>query len=140
MYQPTAHNDTSGARSRRLDRERGSASLENIIIWPVVLLFIFGFFQAAMWFHARDVAHAAATAAFYEARLYNGSAADGTAQGYESLGNSGTVVANPNVLVTRSATTVVVTVTGNTAMVARGWPGSALSETVSGPVERYIAP
>jgi hypothetical protein len=97
--------------------ERGSVTLENIIIWPVVMVFMFGFFQFALWLHARDLAHGAATSAYYEARLYDGTIADA-----QAVGNA------------------VLTVSGTTALIVPGWPGSGVTETVTGPVERYVAP
>jgi hypothetical protein len=120
--------------------ERGSVTLENIIIWPAVMIFMFGFFQFALWLHARDLAHGAATAAYYEARLYDGTVEDGQAVGYEAIAAGNGTIEAPQVTVLRSATTVEVTVTGTTSLVIEGWPGSTISETVTGPTERYVAP
>jgi hypothetical protein len=120
--------------------ERGSLTLENVIIYPVIMLFIFGFFQGALWFHARDVAHSAATAAYYAARLYGGSVEDGRLAGLNVINTNGGTVNGAEFEMSKNATTVTVTVTGSTNMVVAGFPGSSLSETVSGPVERYIAP
>jgi Flp pilus assembly protein TadG len=120
--------------------ERGSVTLENIIIWPVVMVFMFGFFQFALWLHARDLAHGAATSAYYEARLYDGTIADAQAVGRGVLEASGGTIEGANVAVTRTVTTVTVTVTGSIALIVPGWPGSNVSETVTGPVERYVAP
>ena len=120
--------------------ERGSVTLENIIIWPVVMVFMFGFFQFALWLHARDLAHGAATSAYYEARLYDGTIPDAQAVGRAVIEASGGTIEGANVVVTKNVTTVTVTVTGNTALIVPGWPGSGVSETVTGPVERFVAP
>jgi hypothetical protein len=120
--------------------ERGSVTLENIIIWPVVMVFMFGFFQFALWLHARDLAHGAATSAYYEARLYDGTIADAQAVGHGVIEASSGTIEGANVAVTRNVTTVTVTVTGNIALIVPGWPGSDVSETVTGPVERYVVP
>jgi len=121
-------------------RERGSVTLENIIIYPAVMIFIFGFFQFALWLHAKDVAHGAATAAYYESRVLNGTAAQGQAAGQNLIDGAGGTISGSTVTVTRTATTVVATVTGSTTMMIPGWPGSSLSETVTGPIERFVAP
>jgi Flp pilus assembly protein TadG len=120
--------------------ERGSVTLENIIIWPVVMVFMFGFFQFALWLHARDLAHGAATSAYYEARLYDGTIADAQAVGNAVLSASGGTIEGATVAVTRTVDTVTVTVSGTTALIVPGWPGSGVTETVTGPVERYVAP
>ncbi|WP_448812100.1 TadE family protein [Agromyces bauzanensis] len=122
------------------DGERGSATLENVIIFPVVILFIFGVFQAAIWLHARDVAHGAATAAYHAARTLDGSAGAGHTAGMAAITAANGTVESPNVTVSRTAETVVVTVTGSVSMTVPGFPGSTVSETVTGPVERYVAP
>jgi len=121
-------------------RERGSVTLENIIIYPAVMIFIFGFFQFALWLHAKDLAHGAATAAYYESRVLNGTAAQGQAAGQNLIDGAGGTINGSTVTVTRTATTVVATVTGSTTMMIPGWPGSSLSETVTGPIERFVAP
>ena len=120
--------------------ERGSVTLENIIIWPVVMVFMFGFFQFALWLHARDLAHGAATSAYYEARLYDGTIPDAQGVGRAVIEASGGTIEGANVVVTKNVTTVTVTVTGNTSLIVPGWPGSGVSETVTGPVERFVAP
>lgn len=127
------------ARASALRRgERGSATLESVIVYPVLIIFIFGIFQGAFWFHARNLAHGAATAAYHAARTLDGSAGAGRAAGMAAIETGNGSIQNPNVTVTRSAETVVVTVTGSTALVVPGFPGSTISETVTGPVERYV--
>lgn len=120
--------------------ERGSTTLENVIIWPSVIIFIFGMVQFGLWLHARDVAHGAATAAYYEARLLNSTDEAGRMAGTTAVDASNGTITGPVVTVTRTATTVTATVTGGTSMVIPGWPGSAISETVTGPIERYVGP
>lgn len=120
--------------------ERGSATLENIIIWPAVMIFLFGIFQTSLWLHARDVAHGAATVAYYEARTLNGSAEAAQTAGSNAVAASNGTINSANVSVSRTPETVSVTVSGGTALIVPGWPGSFVSETVTGPVERYVAP
>ena len=44
----------------RARREAGSTTLELVVIFPVVLLLIFGIVQTAVWYHARTLAMLAA--------------------------------------------------------------------------------
>lgn len=136
--------------SRRLTRrrerlapladERGSVTLENTIIWPVLLVVIFGLFQTGLALHARAVAHGAATAAYTASRVLDGTEASGRSVADAALAAANGTITAPNVTVTRTATTVTATVRGTTSMVVPGWPGGTIAETVTGPVERYVAP
>jgi Flp pilus assembly protein TadG len=131
---------TIKCRARALLRgERGSATLESVIIYPVLLLFLFGVFQASLWLHARDLAHGAATAAYHAARTLDGSSGAGRAAGMAALDTGNGSIESPNVTVTRTPETVIVTVTGSISMTIPGFPGSNVRETVTGPVERYVA-
>ncbi|PPG77497.1 TadE protein [Rathayibacter rathayi] len=122
------------------ENERGSATLENIIIWPAVMIFLFGVFQVSLWLHARDVAHGAATAAYYEARTLNGTAEAAQTAGSNAVATAEGAINGANISVSRTPETVSVTVSGVTSLIIPGWPGSFVSETVTGPVERYVAP
>ncbi len=88
-------------RNRRLRRprattlgsdERGSVTLENVIVWPVVMIVLFGIFQVSLWLHARDVANGAATAAYYAARTL-----DGTTAAAESAGSNAVAASNGSI-------------------------------------------
>ncbi len=136
-------------RNRRLRRprattlgsdERGSVTLENVIVWPVVMIVLFGIFQVSLWLHARDVAHGAATAAYYAARTLDGTTAAAESAGSNAVAASNGSINGASIAVSRAPETVTVTVSGSTALIVPGWPGSAVSETVTGPVERYVAP
>lgn len=50
--------------------ERGSASLELAVLTPALLLLTFAVVQAALWFHARSLALAAAQAGVTAGRAY----------------------------------------------------------------------
>lgn len=117
--------------------ERGSATLENVIAYPVVILLLFGVFQACMFYHAQNVAQGAATVAFHAARVYNGTAESGRAAGQAALGNTESL-AGANVRVARTATATTVTVTGRAAYIVPGFPGSTVTKVVTGPTERYV--
>src|SRR3954453_16329072 len=68
--------DERGRRHRRPD-ERGSATLEIAVLFPAVLLAIFGLIQGALYYHARDVALPAATDGLTAARARTGSGEEG---------------------------------------------------------------
>ena len=54
------------SRHRRADRnvdERGSSSVEFAILFPIIVVLLFGGSQLSLWYFAREAAQAAATAA-----------------------------------------------------------------------------
>jgi len=117
--------------------DRGSVTLEMVILFPAVLLMSFGLIQGALWYHARTVAMAAAEEALDAARAQHGTEAAGQAVARSFLGRAGDNLRDARVVVHRVAATVTVTVTGTSVSVLPGVPGAAVSQTVSGPVERY---
>src|SRR3712207_8131812 len=60
---------------RRLTGERGAASLELAVVFPVVLLLVMTLIQAALWFYARSVALGAAQEGAREGRVQPASTA-----------------------------------------------------------------
>ena len=124
------------ARYARGDEERGSASVEAILIIPVVLLILFGIFQGVVILQANNVAQAAASTAYNTARLFDGSTEEGTAAGNAALTQAGNILSGTNVSVQRTPETVTVTITGKAATLIPGLP-VAISRTVSGPTERW---
>jgi hypothetical protein len=92
--------------------------------------------QVAAWGLAALGAHYTASAAAQEARMYGSTAAAGRAEGLTMLGSAtGAALRDPNVTVTRDATTVTVTITGRAASVIPG-VHPPVAVTVSVPVER----
>ncbi len=94
-------------------RDRGSASLELAILFPLVLLLTFGAIQAGLWFQARSMCQAAAEAGVRAGKVLNApsGAGAGAARAYLSDVAGGLVVA-PAVSEARTATTVDVACTG----------------------------
>jgi Flp pilus assembly protein TadG len=131
-----------GKGARRGRGERGSATLEITVIFPVLLFAIFGLIQGALYYHARDVALAAASDGLTAARARTGSSEEGrrvAAAFLERAGGDGVLVGS-SVLAQRSGTTATVTVTGRTLSLLPGLPGWAVSQSASGPVERFTRP
>jgi Flp pilus assembly protein TadG len=125
-------------RSRRPD-ERGSATLEIAVLFPAVLFATFALIQGALYYHARDVALAAATDGLTAARARTGSGEEGRQVASSFLERAGgrDVLLGSSVTAVRTATTATVTVTGRTLSLVPGLPGWSVSQSASGPVERF---
>lgn len=119
-------------------RERGNAPVDFVLVAPVLLLIFFGIIQGSMWYQAQNVAHAAASAAYNSARADNGTSESGQAAGYQVITNQGTTLNGASVAVSRTANQVSVTVTGSAPTIVPGWGGPAVSQTVSGPTEKWV--
>ncbi|GAA4561102.1 TadE/TadG family type IV pilus assembly protein [Planotetraspora kaengkrachanensis] len=94
-------------------RERGSATLEAVVVYPVVLLLIMLAVNTALWFHARNIALSAAQEGLRVARAHGSSLSAGqvTAERFaRQVG--GSFLLSPAVNVGRTEDTVVVTVRG----------------------------
>src|SRR4051794_19840689 len=125
-------------RDRGVDDAKGSATLEIVVLFPAVLLATFGLVQGALYYHARDVALAAATDGLTAARTRSGSAEEGRRAASAFLHRAGgdDVLPASAVRCERTATTAVVTVAGHAPSLVPGVPGWVVEQTASGPVER----
>lgn len=95
-------------------RDRGSSSVEVVVLLPVVLLLVFAMVQAFLYFHARSVALSAAEEGARVAAAENSTAGAGIAAATSFVTAAGEdVVLNLTVTGSRSATTATVTVTGH---------------------------
>ena len=126
----------------RVQDERGSVSLELAVVFPLVLLLIFGTIQGALYYHARNVALAAAQEGVVDARVENGSAGAGVTRTQSFLADAGgsSVLLNAAVSSNSSATEVTITVRGAVPSVLPGVAGFTLTQSASGPLERVTAP
>lgn len=119
--------------------ERGSASLELVVVFPVVLLLLLGGVQGALWYHARAVAVAAAQEGARAAALEGATAGAGQAAAAAFVQATGgaDVLPGAQVVASRTATTASVTVAGRSLTVL-AIPGVRLevSASASAPVER----
>ena len=125
-----------GVGSRVLGGDRGASSVEAAIILPALLLLFFAVVHGAAFLHAGNIAQASAQAAYEEARLFDGTAAQGVAAGQAAGAASGGGLENVTVTVDRGTETVTVTVTGRAPMLIPGLPLD-VTRTVTGPVERW---
>ncbi len=118
--------------------DRGSTSLELVIVFPAVLLILFGIIQGAVYYYARSAALAAAQ---------EGSRAAGAETGTASMGRQAAasfvdrvagrqLLQVPQVSASRTPTTVTVTVTGKSLSLFPGFNGWTITQTASVPAER----
>lgn len=126
-------------RLDRLGPERGSMSLELVILMPVLLLALFTIIQAGLWINAREVAlHAAAegsAAASAENATDEAGYAAATAYVAQVGALSGTAVA-----VDRSATQVTVTVSGQAPSIVPGLPLPLVTQSSTSAIEAWSTP
>lgn len=128
------------ARQRRSDVERGSITLESVVIWPTVLFAIFAIIQGGLWFHARNVALGAAQegarAASVEAR------GDGEGRAHEFISDAGgtSVITVDGISQTTTGDIVTITITGRAPSLFPGLPGPAVTQHHSAPLRGWSAP
>ncbi|WP_298462074.1 TadE family protein [uncultured Cellulomonas sp.] len=124
----------------RLCPERGSASVEAVILYPAVLLLLFAIVQGGVYAHARNVARDVANGAVIAARSQDATAADGISEGTARLERAGgaSLITGATVQVERGPATVTVTVTGSALSILPGVSGLPITQTASGAVERFV--
>lgn len=118
-------------------RERGSSSIQMVILMPALFSIMFLGMQGALYYHARTVAIAAAQEGARAAGAQNGTAAGGISAASSFVNDAGGKDVLPGAQMTggRSAITATVTVTGTSLSVIPGW-SPAVSQSASVPVER----
>lgn len=109
------------------------------IVFPFVIVLTVVVVQAAMWFHARNVALTAAREGFAAARTYQSPEGAGAARARETLGRiAGDSLRGPTVSTAGSTDTDVrVTVTGSAPSMLPGLSGLSVSQSASAPRERW---
>jgi Flp pilus assembly protein TadG len=120
--------------------DRGSASLQLVIIFPVVLLIISAVVEGALYYHARNVALAAAQEGLRAARVQNGTANDGAARAQQFINSAGKLLNDLNITPTRTAEQASITVKGTAPSIFAGLNLPQISQTAQGPVERFSTP
>lgn len=127
---------------RRLGRvlrrdERGSASVELVIVTPLLLLLIMGVVQFALWEHATHVADAVAQQGLSVGRLGGSSASAGKAQAQSVLNQLGPgVLVTPDITATRTQATTTVVVTGHAESIV-GLFSLPVRAVAAGPTEAF---
>ncbi|MFM9499724.1 TadE family protein [Streptomyces galilaeus] len=128
-------------RGWRWRDDRGDTSIQMAIVYPFVLLATIAVVQASMWFYARQIALTAAREGLTAARAYQASPADGTARAHEVLERAaGDSLRGYSVSVTSNGQRVQVQVSGSAMSMIPGVSGLQVSQSASGPVERWTVP
>jgi Flp pilus assembly protein TadG len=128
--------------SSRTDRgQRGSASIELVILLPALFAVMFLGMQAALFYHARAIAIAAAQEGARAAGGQNASTSDGISAATAFLSDAGgaDVLRGASAEVDRTATTVTVTIRGSSLSVIPGW-SPLVVQHASVTVERLTTP
>ena len=128
------------ARRRRAvthARDRGAASLELAIVFPVVLLLIFAGFETSTYYFGRSLALAAAQEGVREARIQPADINRGmaAAQAYIDQTSNGTLT-DVQIIPGGTAEEVELTVVARVVDLTGGILNLTVSQTASGPVER----
>jgi Flp pilus assembly protein TadG len=84
---------------RGAGRESGAATLEAVLVFPVLLLLIMFSIQVALWYHAAALADAAAQDGVRAARVDGATAGDGIDRANQLLDQAG-----PSIIVGRQVT------------------------------------
>lgn len=128
---------TRGPRSATGDR--GSVSVETILVFPTMLLLLFVIVQGGVWFHARNVALTAAREGVSAARVASASGDGATRARTFATNAGGGALTNVRASASGStADTVRITVTGRAAKVLPGIPALRVTQTAAGPRERFV--
>lgn len=126
--------------SRERD-ERGSASIQLVILLPALFAVLFIGMQAALFYHARTVAIAAAQEGARAAGAEHGHESDGVQAANDFIAEAGghDVLTSTSLTADRTATQATVTVSGYSLSVIPGWH-VRITQSATVPVERLTAP
>lgn len=112
-----------------------------LILLPALFAIMFLGVQAALYYHARTVAIAAAQEGARAAGAEHAAAADGVGAARSYLEDAGgqSILEHPRVSADRTPVTATVTITGTSLSVIPGWTPS-VRQSASVTVERLTAP
>lgn len=118
--------------------ERGSLTLETVIITPVLLLVLMLTVQLALVMHSQSGAQAAAEEGAARARALDGTTGDAQRQAQRFMSElAGGTVTNTSVTANRTAEQATVTVNATVKRIAPFIPLD-ISRSSTGPVERFV--
>lgn len=110
--------------------ERGSMSVQMVVLMPLLFGIAFTGLQAGLYFYGRSAALSAATTGARAAAAEGGTTTACRQAAAEFLTSLGDVLTNPAIDCARTATTVTVRVTGTTLSVIPGWRPQVAQERV----------
>jgi Flp pilus assembly protein TadG len=118
-------------------RERGSTSIQMVVLMPALFALMFMGMQAALIYHARSIAIAAAEEGARAAGAQGGSVSGGTAAAaaFVASAGGGDVLRSVSATGNRGTVTATVTVTGAALSVVPGW-SPRITQSATVPVER----
>ncbi len=117
-------------RARPRWGERGSASVQMVVIMPVMFGIAFTGLQAGLFFYGRCAALSAATTGARAAAAEGGTTAGCQQAAAAFLAGLGDVLTTTHVQCSRTATTVTVQISGSTLSVIPGWTPRVAQEAV----------
>jgi Flp pilus assembly protein TadG len=122
----------------------GAATLELVVLFPVLLLIIFGVIQGALYYHGRNVVLAAAEQGVRAGRTDGtpNPAAVAAEQARQLLTDTGELdnLTGLVIVPTVAGGRLSVTVTARTVSLLPGLPGPQVRQTASGSLERFTSP
>jgi len=119
------------ARRRRGDR--GEVGLQVVLLTPLVLLLVLVSVQAALWYHAAQLADSAAADGASAAARYAAGIAAGQAAVAQFVADAGGQLVSAGV--SADGTSMVATVSVHVPHVLPGWP-DVVTRRASAPIER----
>jgi Flp pilus assembly protein TadG len=123
---------------RRRDNDRGSLTLEYVILMPAMFFLIFGCIQVAMLSYGRSIALDAAHEAVNAQRALGAPPGIGEAKAMAFIRGQGDSLENPNVTVVTRGGEVIATVTGTTVSLIPLWRPFHVRQVASAPVEEFV--
>lgn len=111
-------------------------TIQVAILFPVVLLWLMLIVQYGLWWHAKQVANAAAAEAVAAAQVPASTEADGDAAAHRFVDQSGNLT-NVTIVVNRQPELVVVEVSGDAPRLVPGFEWSVTARSYAA-VERYV--
>jgi Flp pilus assembly protein TadG len=120
----------------RASADDGIATIQNAVLFPVVMLLLLAILQGGIYYYAQNVARTAANSAVQVARTTTGTADAGQREASATIAQAGSALRDVRVGVDRGPNTATVTVTG-TAMSLIPGMHLPISHTATGPVERF---
>lgn len=116
--------------------EAGMTTIQVAILFPVVLLWLTLIVQYGLWWHAKQVANAAAAEAVAAAQVPTGTEADGDAAAHRFVDQAGNLT-NITIAVNRQPDVVVAEIRGDAPRLMPGFEWSVTARSHA-PVERFI--
>ena len=117
-------------RGRLVHNERGSMSVQMVVIMPLLFLIAFTGLQAGLFFYGRSAALSAAATGTRAAAAEGGTVGDCEQAATAFITSLGDVLTNPHIDCTRTATTVTARISGSTLSVIPGWTPLVAQEAV----------